>query len=80
MDDAEGLEAEIRKRVEEGFIVRSRYTGEDLEFRQERADAALRGGAQWLSGDAPDRFEIPAGAPSRCNPVNAPEICENNGI
>jgi hypothetical protein len=80
MDDAEGVEAEIRQRVQEGFIIRSRYTGEDLEFRQARVDAALRGGAQWLSGDAPELFEIPDGSPSRCNPVNAPELCENEGI
>ncbi len=80
MDDAESAEDEIRQRVEEGFIVRTRYTGEDLELRQERVDAALRGGAQWLSGDSPAEFAIPEGAPSRCNPLNAPEVCKNEGI
>ncbi len=75
VEEAQGKEDEIRRLVTEGFIVRTRYSGGDLIYSDARVEAALRGGAQWLSGDYEQDFSLPDGLPSRCNPVNAPPEC-----
>ncbi len=77
----------ISELVAAGYVVRTRA---DADTQQARAgdttqrDAALTSGAQWVSTDYPEEnpafgtgyvVRIPAGAPARCNPVNAPPGC-----
>lgn len=84
VSDGRALEA-----VRAGFLVRVR--AEDLKelFNQglDRAEAALATGAQIISTDFPVKrgeldyfFDIPGGAPSRCNPITAPAECESEWI
>ncbi len=80
LEGPESDEAEIMQRVQEGFLVRTRYNGGNLDYVQTRIDASLRSGAHFLSGDFPEMFMIPGGTPSRCNPVNAPTECVNTAI
>jgi calcium-dependent phosphoinositide phospholipase C len=75
MDNAQGSEAQITDAVRQGFIVRTRYNGEELKLVPEVLEAAQRGGAHCLSGDFPADFALTGGAPSRCNPVRAPAGC-----
>ena len=80
LDNAQSSEAEITDAVRAGFIVRTRYNGEELKLDPAVTDAALRGGAQCISGDFPKDFSIPGGAPSRCNPVRVPAGCPAGAI
>jgi hypothetical protein len=75
MDNAEGSEADIAAAVRSGFMVRTRYNGEELKLTPAVLEAAQRGGAHCVSGDFPAEFTITGGAPSRCNPVRAPAGC-----
>jgi hypothetical protein len=75
LDNAESSEAAISAAVREGFIVRTRYNGEELKLVPAVLDAALRGGAHCISGDFPLDFAVAGGSPSRCNPVRAPAGC-----
>lgn len=75
LDNAQTSEGEIADAVRQGFIVRTRYNGEDLKLDTAVTDAAQRGGAQCVSGDFPADFALTGGAPSRCNPVRAPAGC-----
>jgi len=75
MDNAQGSEAQITEAVRQGFIVRTRYNGEELRLVPDVLNAAHRGGAHCLSGDFPADFAITGGTPSRCNPVRAPASC-----
>ena len=75
MDNAQGSEAQISDAVRQGFIVRTRYNGEELRLVPDVINAAQRGGAQCLSGDFPADFTLTGGVPSRCNPVRAPASC-----
>jgi hypothetical protein len=77
--------------VEAGFVVRTRSDGDTVEARNNDTgprDAALAGGAQWVSTDypvpgmavgftSPFYVEIPGGTVARCNPVNAPPSCRS---
>ena len=77
-DGADSAEAKIQQLVSQGFIVRTRYSTDNWDGA--RVQAALRSGAQWLSGDEEDQFEFPSGNISRCNPVNAPPECTDDAI
>jgi hypothetical protein len=78
-------EAEIRRLVGEGYLVRTEADQDGLEARigdTTRVQAALRSGAQLISTNYPTPAEltnylvaIPTGAPSRCNPASAPRGC-----
>ena len=80
IDDAQGREADITDAVRQGFIVRTRYNGEELKLVPAVLDIAQRGGAQCLSGDFPLDFALTGGAPSRCNPVRAPAACTATAV
>jgi len=81
--------------VREGYLVRTRADADTHEARSGDTaprDAALASGAQYVSTDyaVPDpRFgtgyrvelpALPAGAPGRCNPVNAPSFCRSTWL
>jgi hypothetical protein len=78
-------EAEIRRLVGEGYLVRTEADQDGLEARigdTTRVQAALRSGAQLISTNYPTPAEltnylvaIPTGTPSRCNPASAPRGC-----
>jgi hypothetical protein len=80
LDNAQSSEAEIADAVRQGFMVRTRYNGEELKLVPAVLDAAHRGGAQCLSGDFPLDFAITGGAPLRCNPVRAPAGCTSAAV
>jgi hypothetical protein len=80
LDNAESSEAEITDAVQKGFIVRTRYNGEELKLVPAVLDAAQRGGAQCLSGDFPLEFILTGGSPLRCNPVRAPAGCTATAV
>lgn len=77
----------IRRRVAQGFIVRTRADADTREARTGdtgRRDRAFASGAQYVTTDYiwPDtRFgtgfsvRLPGGAPARCNPVSAAGVC-----
>ena len=82
----------ISAMVAAGYVVRTRA---DVDTNQARSgntaqrDAALASGAQWVSTDYevpnPDFgtgyvVAIPDGSPARCNPINAPPGCRNEGL
>ncbi|SNS98086.1 MULTISPECIES: phosphatidylinositol-specific phospholipase C1-like protein [unclassified Azospirillum] len=78
--------ARIRAAVSAGFMVRTRADANTVEARHNDTaprDAALSGGAQYISTDYiwPDtRFsnyqvQLPGGAVALCNPVRAPGAC-----
>ena len=75
LDNAQSSEAEITAAVRQGFMVRTRYNGEELRLVPAVLDAAQRGGAHCLSGDFPADFNLTGGTPLRCNPVRAPAGC-----
>jgi calcium-dependent phosphoinositide phospholipase C len=78
-------EAEIRRLVAAGYLVRTQADEDGLEARigdTTRVQAALRSGAQLISTNYPTPAEltnylvaIPTGVPSRCNPASAPRGC-----
>jgi hypothetical protein len=92
LNDAKGDMAEIAARVAEGYVVRTRADADTEEARDgdtTTREAALAGGAQWVSTDYPvpnPEFgtgyvvEIPGGDPARCNPVNAPAGCRATAL
>jgi hypothetical protein len=76
----------IRAAVSAGFIVRTRADANTVEARANNTaprDAALSGGAQYISTDYiwPDKrfgnyqVRLPGGAVALCNPVRAPGAC-----
>lgn len=84
--------SDISDLVAAGYVVRTRSDGDTVEARENDTgprDAALASGAQWVSTDYPvpglalgfesDFFvEIPGGTVARCNPINAPEVCDSS--
>jgi hypothetical protein len=80
MDNAQGSETDITAAVRNGFMVRTRYNGEELKLTPALVEAAERGGAQCVSGDFPAEFAITGGAPLRCNPVRAPAGCTSAAV
>lgn len=82
LDDPIADAAAIAEAVAANLLVRTRIDvlGEDgYAIDPARLDAALGSGAQFLSTDD-ESFTIPAGAPSRCNPATAPEICASEAL
>jgi hypothetical protein len=75
-----------------GYVVRTRADGDTVEARSGDTgprDAAIASGAQWVSTDYPVEnpdfgtgysVQIPGGMPARCNPINAPSACRNEGL
>jgi hypothetical protein len=80
LDNAQSSETEITNAVRKGFIVRTRYNGEELKLDTAVTDVAQRGGAQCISGDFPADFTLTGGTPSRCNPVRAPAGCASASV
>jgi hypothetical protein len=84
--------ARIPDLVRTGYIVRTRADADTEQARTgdtTRRDAALGGGAQFVSSDYPEPnpafgtgyfVAIPDGSPGRCNPVNAPPGCRSRGL
>lgn len=81
LNDPIALADEIASSVAAGFIVRTR-SDSDGQREEGQVEAALASGAHIISTDfpveVPERIApllIPDGAPSRCNPIAAPETC-----
>jgi hypothetical protein len=83
--------AAIRAAVAANLLVRTRADADTVQARSgdtKMRDAALAGGAQFVSTDyeVPDpRFpaytvRIPGGTPARCNPVTAPPGCRPSDV
>lgn len=78
---------EIRERVRQGYLVRTRADADTVEARRgevARRDAAFSSGAQFVSTDYYDenpafgtgyRVELPGGGVARCNPVTVESPC-----
>jgi hypothetical protein len=94
MNEALGEEEEqIRQRVREGFLIRTRAdipTEEARTGSTTRRDSAFRSGAHYVSTDYPEPSPFGSGyvarLPSaerlsaRCNPVNAPAGCRDEWL
>jgi hypothetical protein len=77
----------IHDAVAAGYVVRTRADSDTHEARDNNTvprDAAISGGAQWVSTDFevpgkafgnPYFVSIPGGTPARCNPLNTPSWC-----
>lgn len=74
----------VRRVVEAGFIVTSNVDGptNSDEHNQAKLDASLAAGIHFGSSDFPAKvdgrgywFDLPGGAPARCNPVFPVEAC-----
>lgn len=91
-DDPGATNPPIAELVRRGYVVRTRSDEPTIQARSgdtTRRDAALAGGAQWVSTDYPvpgwspwsDYFAaIPDGHPARCNPVNTGPACRNDAL
>jgi hypothetical protein len=85
LNDPTGDAAKIAEVVDAGHLVRTRADSDNVEplaGDTSRGAAAVAGGATFIStdypppmGEVPYVFEIPGGAPSRCNPRTAPPDC-----
>lgn len=90
MNDPIGNAEAIESAVRDGFLVRTRADvccTDALENDRTRLEAALSSGAHFISTDFPEPVEgveyyvtIPDGAPSRCNPLTAPDFCTPTDI
>lgn len=92
LNDPIADEAAIRQAVLDGYVVRTRADADTVQARTgdtTMREAALRGGAQWVSTDyeVPDSqfgtgyvVTIPDGTPARCNPVRKPAGCTPTDI
>lgn len=82
LDDPIGDAAAIAEAVSANMLVRTRIDvlGDDgFAIDPDKLDAALTSGAHFLSTDD-ESFEIPSGAPSRCNPSSAPAACVADAV
>lgn len=92
MNDVMEVGEQIKTYTGDGFLVRTRSDIPTVEARSgdtTRRDLALESGAQFVSTDYPEvspygsgyRVELPGAlGVARCNPVSAPESCENSFI
>ncbi|MEZ5140406.1 MAG: phosphatidylinositol-specific phospholipase C1-like protein [Acidimicrobiales bacterium] len=95
IDDPVADGARIRELVEQGYLVRTRADADGIEAKAgdtARLEAALASGAQWVSTDYPGpdgaqaQFgtdyvaQLPGFLAARCNPVTAPEGCEDADV
>jgi hypothetical protein len=81
----------IRELVGKGYLVRTRADADTVEARSgdtTRRDAAFESGAQIVSTDYEREdprwpgfvTDLPGDGPARCNPVSAPEGCEDDAF
>jgi hypothetical protein len=82
----------IHDAVAGGLVTRTRADADTFEARANNTaprDAAIAGGAQWVSTDfevpgraygQPYYVAIPGGTPARCNPINSPPWCTSGQI
>jgi hypothetical protein len=81
----------IRELVAMGYLVRTRADADTAEARSgdtTRREAAFDSGAQLVSTDYEREdprwpgfvTELPGGGPARCNPVSAPEACQDDQL
>lgn len=87
LDNAIKRQEDIKKYVQQGYLVRSRSDIETYEAKvndQTRAKAAFDSGAQVISTDfykpgniynTPYFVQLPGGGVARCNPINAKDKC-----
>ena len=94
MNEAIGDEEErIRQQVRNGFLIRTRADIPTVEARSgstARRDSAFRSGAHYVSTDYPEPSPFGSGyqarlagaerLTARCNPVNAPPGCRDDGL
>jgi hypothetical protein len=76
-DDPIGGADDIAAAIDANVLVRTRTDvlgDEGYSVDPDRLDAALTSGAHFLSTDD-ENLALPGGAPSRCNPKNAPPSC-----
>jgi hypothetical protein len=92
MNNAINSHDQIRERVDAGYLIRTRSDIPVHEAKSgdtTRLNAALTSGAQYISTDYPEPSPFGSGyvavlpdaeGPGRCNPVNAPDTCQNRFI
>lgn len=95
IDDPVANNEKIADLVAKNYVVRTRADEPDVEARTgetARRDAALASGAQWVSTDYPgprgakDQYgtdylvEVPGSVAARCNPVTAPDDCDDTTV
>jgi Phosphoinositide phospholipase C, Ca2+-dependent len=92
LNDPIGDATRIHDAVAGGYVTRTRADADTFEARANNTaprDAAIAGGAQWVSTDyeVPGRaygqpyfVAIPGGTPARCNPINSPSWCTSSQI
>lgn len=92
MNDVTDVGGQIKTYTAVGFLVRTRSDVPTVEARSgdsTRRDLALQSGAQFISTDYPEvsqygsgyKVELPGAlGVARCNPVSAPESCDNSFI
>ena len=83
--------AKIKAALAANMLVRTRADADTVQARSNNTtmrDAALAGGAQFVSTDyevpnprfSPYVVKIPGGTPARCNPVTAPPTCTSTDV
>ena len=83
--------AKIKAALAANMLVRTRADADTVQARSDDTtmrDAALSGGAQFVSTDyevpdprfGPYEVRIPGGTPARCNPVTAPPGCRSTDV
>jgi hypothetical protein len=89
INDAQSGSAYVSSLVEDGFIVTCNTDGADNsdEHNSQKLADSLASGVNFLSSDVPGPvegrsywFDMPEGAPARCNPVHAPAECTSEDI
>jgi hypothetical protein len=91
-EENEGTEESIAALVRKGYLVRTRTDADTQQARTNdatRLKIALASGAQLLSTDypasepsqwTPYSVGLPGAAVARCNPVNRPPSCSDQGL
>jgi hypothetical protein len=93
MERNDGPVADIAALVRQGYLIRARTDSDTKEARTNDAttrDAMMASGAQLLSTDYPSNeparwdghfvVTLPGNAVARCNPINAPTMCNNKAL
>ena len=79
----------VRTLLEQGFVVTSNTDGVDRsdEDNAKKLAATLAAGSHFISSDLPAPvdgheywFDMPGGAPARCNPLTAPAECTSEDV
>lgn len=89
INDAQSGSAYVSSLVADGFVVtcNTDSAGDSDESNSQKLADSLASGVNFLSSDLPgpveDRgywFDLPEGAPARCNPVHAPNECSSADV